>query len=105
MLQKKTAMTRTTIHLGAEEICDHVDNNCDGQIDEGLIKTFFLDSDGDDFGDTENAVEDCEQPDAHVLEDGDCNDTDETINPNALEQCDEIDNNCNEEIDEDLAEV
>jgi subtilisin-like proprotein convertase family protein len=38
--------------------------------------------------------------DGYTEEDGDCNDNDPTIAPNILEVCDEIDNNCNDEIDE-----
>ena len=64
----------------ADEECDDVDNNCDGEVDEGL------DSDNDDF--------------TFCF---DCNDAISSINPEALEKCDGIDNNCNDEIDEDAA--
>ena len=39
------------IHPGAVEGCDGVDNNCDGDVDEGVTTTFYADRDGDGFGD------------------------------------------------------
>ena len=39
-------------HLGAEEVCDEEDNNCNGEVDENAIDaiTYYIDSDGDGFG-------------------------------------------------------
>ena len=33
------------------EICDGVDNNCDGVVDEGVRLTFYADQDSDGFAD------------------------------------------------------
>jgi len=95
--------TDNTINPNATELCDGIDNNCDGQIDEGLmLQTFFMDLDLDGFGDPNNSVMACTQPAGTLLNDFDCNDNNSAINPNATEICDGIDNNCNGQIDEGL---
>ena len=78
------------------EICDNVDNDCDGEIDEGC------DDDGDDFCDTAMA---CLAGPNFVVDVcpngcGDCNDDEQTVNPAATEICDGLDNNCVDGVDE-----
>lgn len=70
----------TNANPGATEICNYIDDNCDGNIDEG----FDLDLDG---------YTNCA---------GDCDDMDPTINPGVSEICDGIDNNCNGVLDDDF---
>ena len=36
-----------SINIDALEVCDGIDNNCDGQVDEGVLNTFFMDQDED----------------------------------------------------------
>jgi hypothetical protein len=69
----------TSISPEASEVCDGVDNDCDGPIDENE------DRDGDGyFG---------------VCGD-DCNDGNGSINPGATEVCDGIDNDCDTVVDD-----
>ena len=51
------------INPAATEICDGQDNNCNDEIDEGVLSEFFLDEDGDGFGDPDQGTEACEAPD------------------------------------------
>lgn len=70
------------ISPGATEVCDDLDNNCDGNIDEGLS----VDADNDGHF----------PPDACSTPRDDCNDNEARVHPGALEICgDGLDNDCN----------
>lgn len=84
------------------EICDGQDNDCDGEIDEGLGRTWYADADGDGWGDPDAPVDDCEQPDGSVDNDDDCDDADPAVHPEAEELCNDADDDCDDEIDEGL---
>ena len=93
------------INPGAEEICDGIDNNCDGEIDEEVLLVFYADSDGDGFGNPDISTEACENTDGFVQNGSDCDDGNDTVYPSAEELCDELDNDCNDLIDDGLGEI
>ncbi|MFH1464050.1 MAG: putative metal-binding motif-containing protein [Pseudomonadota bacterium] len=88
------------IHPEATEACDGVDNDCDGEVDEGLGSTWYTDSDGDGYGSHAGSVEACSQPDGYADNADDCDDHDDAIYPGAREVCDGEDNDCDGTIDE-----
>jgi hypothetical protein len=83
---------------GAEEFCNGEDDNCDGTVDEDTatgVATWYLDYDGDGFGDSTMPDIDCDQPPDYVSDDTDCDDTLAAVNPDADEVvADGIDNDC-----------
>ena len=85
----------------ATEVCDNLDNNCDGQVDEGLSLRWFEDGDGDGHGST-TAREACAQPEGYVESSDDCNDGSPRSFPGNPESCDLLDNDCNGQVDEGL---
>lgn len=68
--------------------------------DAGACKrVWYFDSDGDAFGNPAVSVLAEQQPNSYVANDGDCNDSDATINPNAIDECNGVDDNCDGSID------
>jgi hypothetical protein len=90
-----------SIHPAAEEVCDHIDNDCDEEIDEDVVPTWYLDFDSDGYGSEAFTWDDCEAPTGYVSFPTDCDDSSALTYPGADEICDGEDNNCDGEIDED----
>ncbi len=93
----------STIHPGAPEVCNSLDDNCNNQIDEGLPQfTYYADSDHDGYGNPSISISSCQStaPAGYVNNSTDCNDSNNAVNPGAAEICNNIDDNCNNQIDE-----
>ncbi|MFM9007728.1 MAG: HYR domain-containing protein, partial [Bacteroidota bacterium] len=88
------------INPAATEICDNIDNDCDGSADDGLtFVDYYTDADGDTYG-TGAAQSLCSNPGAgFATQAGDCDDNNAAINPAATEICDNIDNDCDGAVD------
>ena len=87
---------------GATEACNGVDDDCDGEIDQGVLLDFWADSDGDGWGDPAQPVQACEAPSAYVAAGAaaDCDDDDAAVFPGAVEACIGVDDDCDGEIDQ-----
>ena len=92
---------------GACEIvaCPEGFGDCDGRLETGCeasLRVFYLDSDGDRFGDRLQTVSACEAPDDYVSQPNDCDDSNPDINPAEREECDGLDNDCSTVVDDNL---
>jgi hypothetical protein len=92
----------TAIYPGALEICNLIDDNCNGFADEGAGNVYFLDSDGDGYGDLSNSNISCSAPASFVENYSDCDDANASVNPSVTEICNGIDDNCADGIDNGL---
>ena len=94
------------VNPGAQEICNGIDDDCDGAADiedpdvEGT-SSWPVDSDGDGFGDPTLFADGCSQPEGTADNTDDCDDRSSDVNPNADELCDGIDNDCDGDVDAD----
>ncbi|WP_216611779.1 putative metal-binding motif-containing protein [Myxococcus xanthus] len=94
--------SREAAYLGAPELCNGLDDNCDGQMETGVVnKVWYLDGDRDRFGRNGPGTEACDPPsELHVEVTGDCDDGRADVHPNAVEKCNDVDDNCDGRDDE-----
>jgi hypothetical protein len=86
------------IHPGVSEICNNLDDDCNGAIDNGLsFANYYNDTDGDGYG-SGTATNACQSPGAtYVTNNTDCLPTNAGAYPGALEICgNAIDEDCND---------
>ncbi|TNE62866.1 MAG: T9SS type A sorting domain-containing protein [Bacteroidetes bacterium] len=94
------------IFPGAAEVCDNIDNDCNGLVDDNLpVYTYFADLDNDSYGDAATSLDTCSAnlPAGYVANSLDCDDSNPDIFPGATEVCDNVDNDCDGLVDDSLA--
>jgi|GEM_PF-1040585 len=80
------------INPGHAEVCNNLNDNCAGGVDEGC------DDDNDDYCDATMAI--VGTPTVCPKGGGDCNDTNALVATGATERCDDVDNDCDLSVDE-----
>lgn len=93
-----------TVHPDAAEVCDGVDQDCNGKTDDAPVDggEWFADGDNDGFGDASARKTGCTQPAGYITDNTDCNDDDAAYYPGAPEAACDIDSpdyNCNGQPD------
>ncbi|GAA4296953.1 hypothetical protein GCM10023163_17400 [Aestuariibaculum suncheonense] len=84
------------VNPDAIEICDGIDNDSDGLVDEGVMITYYADNDGDGYGDAGNSIMACSAPSGYVSDNTDCDDAKFSVNPGSEEQLNNgVDDDCN----------
>lgn len=91
-----------SVHPGARERCDSVDNDCNGLVDDEPADAglWYTDADADGYGAGEGEVA-CSAPSGSSGNAYDCDDTDPARAPGRTEAANGVDDDCDVLVDED----
>ncbi|MEZ4237569.1 MAG: putative metal-binding motif-containing protein [Myxococcota bacterium] len=94
-----------TVFPGADERCNQIDDDCDGDVDEDAVdaQPLFADGDGDGYG--AGGVDACPGAPGTAALPGDCDDGDADVFPGADERCNGADDDCDGAVDEDAVDA
>ena len=95
---------RADVHPGVPEVCNGLDDDCDGAI-EPTYGTWYADADGDGYGDGATGEATCTPESGRVLDGTDCDDGDAAVHPGAEEACDLDDDDCDGRADLGVVQV
>src|SRR5688500_14973840 len=77
----------------------------DSDPERAALETLFADADGDGFGDPTARLAACGPTEGFVADDTDCDDASPVAHPGAAERCDDRDNDCDDQVDEELSQI
>jgi hypothetical protein len=85
-----------TVRPNADDVCNGVDDDCSGAIDDNpfFMTAWYLDGDGDSYGAGPAMAISCESPAGMTSNNSDCNDSRGDAYPGATEVCDGVDLDC-----------
>lgn len=94
-----------SVYPGGPEYCNNIDDNCNGEVDEeSLPVDQYPDADGDGYYSVSerssgDVISGCLQP-GYAAAFGDCQPNEASIHPGAEEVCNQVDDDCDGDIDE-----